>query len=693
MKREITRRDFLRLSAVTAVGAVVSACAAPAPTATSVPPTKAAVAPTSAPITIAPPMSTSAPVATAAPAVKYTEAPMLADLVKSGKLPAIAERLPKNPWVVASYEGVGKHGGTWRRAFQGVSDYWGPTKLVDRAWAWFDKNLNLIPRLLESWEVNKDGTVWTCHMRPGIKWSDGKDYTTDDIDYWYKNELQNKKLSPQLQPQWSSPDKTLVKFEAVDKYTAKFTYTKPAPLFMYGMTRGGTGGGMGVNPGPFAPGYYMKQFHEDLTSDKAALEADIKKRGFADWVTYYTQWARVWCVNTARPVLGPWLAKNELSNQLLTIERNPYFFAVDPQGNQLPYIDKVTFRLFQSASPEVFTLWVTNGEIDMQFRHTQLANLALYKASEAKGDYKVILGKLASHFAIQLNLTTKNKPLAEFFNQRNARIAISQAINRDNINQLVFNGLLTPRQYSPMMESPQYYEKLTNAYIKYDPDAANKLLDEAGYTKKDANGIRLFRDGSGPISFSVEGTDAIGTQSDDAMQLVTKDLAKIGIKATYKFAERSLYTQHYTANDIEAAWWGGDRTLLPLVTLGVIFRGLQSDRPWCNGWGFWYLNPQDQNAVEPPKDHWIRNIWKIWDEEVSVEVDPAKATAAFKKLLDIWATELPMIAVLGNSPATTIIKNGFKGYPAGMPNDDPAGDEHFCSSETYYWDDPSKHSA
>ena len=91
--------------------------------------------------------------------------------------------------------GIGKYGGTWRRAFNGVSDRWGPTKIVDRSWAWFDPKLVLKPRLLESWQVSPDGKVWTIKMREGIKWSDGKaDYTTDDIAWWYKNELQNKKV-------------------------------------------------------------------------------------------------------------------------------------------------------------------------------------------------------------------------------------------------------------------------------------------------------------------------------------------------------------------------------------------------------------------------------------------------------------------------------------------------------------------
>jgi len=616
---------------------------------------------------------------------------MLAELVKAGQLPLVEERLPKIPMVMDGYEGIGNYGGTWRRAFSGVSDTWGPTKVIDRAWVWFDKNLNLLPRQLESWSVSPDGKVWTIKLREGLKWSDGKaEYTTDDIDFWYQHELQNTKLTPGSQTPWSDPDKTIVKFEAVDKYTATFTYGKPKPMFLYNMTRGGTGGGATIAPLPVSPSHYMKEFHEDTTTDKAALEAEVTKGGFADWQTFYMQLARQWNMNPDRPMLGAWIPQNTLNAELLTMERNPYYFAVDAEGNQLPYIDKVTHRVFQSSAPEVLTLRITNGEVDMQYRHLSIGNLPVYKASEAQGDYKVVLGALASHIAFNCNLTTKNEPLAEFFNQRDARIAMSLAINRDNINQLVFNGLLTPRQYSPTKASPQYYEKLSNAYIEYDPDRANKLLDDLGYTARDANGIRLYRDGSGPISFTIEGTNSAGTDV-DAAGLVSQDLEAIGIKATYQFVERALYTEHYTANDIEAGWFGADRALLPIVPEAIIFRGVQPDRPWCPGWGFWKTQPTNANAVQPPEGHWIYDIWKIWDEEVAIEPDPDKQTAAFKKILDIWATELPFVTLLGELPAVTVVKNGFKGYLPGMPNDDTVGDEHFAQGETYYWDDPTQH--
>jgi len=694
MKRQITRREFLRLSAVMAAGTVAAACGAPAPTPTPVPPTKAptavptavpAAAPTSTPVPIA-------PAATATPApITYKEAPMLAELVKAGKLPPVAQRLPKNPMVMVGYEGIGKYGGTWRRCFNGVADRWGPTKLIDRFWAWFDKNLNLVPRLLESWSVSPDAKVWTLKLRQGIKWSDGVEHTTDDWVWWHKYELQNKLISPGQNDTYMSANKVPLKLEVVDKYTAKMSFEQPKALFIYANTRGGTGA-QGNYGNPCCPSHYMKTIHPDTTADKAGLEAKWKAAGAASWDAWYINTACRWLNNPDRPNIGAWICTKAIAAETFVMERNPYFFAVDAQGNQLPYIDKITHRLFDSA--EVRNLWVTNGEIDMQRRHMSIGDLALYKSGEAKGDYKTVLSINAGHFAIQLNLSTKNKLLNEFFNVRDVRIAISHAVNRDNINQLIYNGMLTPRQYSPLKMSPQYYEKLTNAYIKYDPDTANKLLDAAGYSKKGADGIRLHKDGVTPISFIIEGTDQTGTPEEDRVLLAIKDLAKVGIKATYKYVDRSLYTQHYTANDIEAASWGGDRTVLPLVPEAIIFRGVQPDRPWCPGWGFWYREgANNPNAVKPPDGHWIWNIWKIWDEEVAVEPDEAKRTAAFKKILDIWATELPMIGFLGEMPSPAIVKNGFKGYPAGMPDDDTTGDEQFCQSETYYWDDPAKHTS
>jgi peptide/nickel transport system substrate-binding protein len=680
-RRKITRRQFLSLSAAAAAGAVVVSCGpteAPAATevaATAVPPT--AVPPTEA-----------APAATAAPVSKYKEAPMLAELVAQGKLPPVDERLPLNPRVTPVNDGIGNYGGTMHRAFKGVSDRWGPTKSIDHFFAWFDIDLNLMPHFCESWETNEDGSEWTFYFREGTKFSDGVDFTADDVVWWYENEATNTDLFPSPYIKWTvtvGADKIMMDLEKVNDYAVKMKFPIPKTLFIYDLTRGPGMESFGV--GCLTPSHYMKQFHIDFTDDKAALEAAATEAGFNNWAEYYLD-RGYWCLNPDRPVVGPWRAMNPLSEELFLMERNPYYWAVDPEGNQLPYIDTIQHRLYEQG--EVLNLWVTNGEIDFQSRQMAMANYTLYKESEEAGDYHVFVQKTASHVALQCNLTTQNEPLREFFNERNARIALSLAVNRDEMNELAFDGFYTPRQYSPMEESPQYYPKLSDVYLDYDPAEANRLLDEAGYTEKDSDGFRLYKDGSGPVSFEIVGTDEAGQPSEDAAQLLVKYFADVGVKCAYKYNERSLYQERFAANDIEAAWWGGDRTLLPLAPLAVIFRGYQTDRPWACAWGIYLHDPNDPNAEKPPEDHWITNIWDIWTQ-VEQEPDPDKQTELFFQILDIWAEELPMIGYLGNQPAPCIVKNGYRGYLDGMPADDTVADEHFLGTETHYWENPEEH--
>jgi len=370
------------------------------------------------------------------------------------------------------------------------------------------------------------------------------------------------------------------------------------------------------------------------------------------------------------------------------MERNPYYFAVDPDGNQLPYLDTVSHRLFET--PEVFNLWIVNGEIDFQQRHVSIADYTLFKENEANGDYRVLLGLKAEHSALQLNLATKEPKLNEFFNTREVRTGISHAMNRDEVNELIYDGLLVPRQYSPLPLSPNYYPKLSNAYLEYDPDLANQMLDDAGYDQKDADGYRMWKDGSGPITFTIESSTGMSFQEDE-LGLVVKYLNDIGLKVAYKFFERSLYTEHFDTNEIEGAWWGGDRTVLPLAPAAPIFRGTMIDRPWAAGYGMWFnSNGTDPNGVEPPAGHFIWKIWDIW-EQITLEPDPDEQNALFEQILDIWAEEIPMIGLLGEAPAPVIVKNGFRNYIAGMPIDDTTGDEHLLQTESYFWENPEEH--
>ncbi|MBN1643037.1 MAG: ABC transporter substrate-binding protein [Anaerolineae bacterium] len=663
---KISRREFIRVSALAAAGVAVAACAKTAEPEPTTAPSKAEPTPV-------PPTATPEPVAPAEP----KEAPQLADMVAAGTIPPVDERAPSDPCVPPTVEGgVGKYGGTIRRGFSGVSDSNGPSKMMgESGMTWYNLDLSVRPNVCASWEQSADAKVWTFHLRKGMKWSDGEPFDTDSFKYWYEYYAQNETLRPSPESYYSTGSpRVLMEMDFPDAYTVVCTFADPKPLYGYDLTR----------RMPADCGHYRGQFHEELAEDKAALEAMIKEAGFETWNQLYGD-KGTWYMNVELPRIDTWLAQNQLSEQLFICARNPYFWWADIEGNQLPYIDQVNHRMYESG--DVFDMWIVNGEIDWQRRGVSIGSYTLHKENEEKGGYRVSLGKQANSVALQLNMTTKEPRLREFFQNRDVRIAFSHAVNRERLNELVYDGLYTIRQYSPIGASPQYYPKLSNAYLEYDPAKSEELLDAAGYVRG-ADGWRTFKDGE-TIVITMEDTSQPGSQGDDRDQMIVQDLQAVGINIAYKYFERSLYTEHFNANEIEAACWGGDRILLPIVA-PWIFTSEMQDRPWAVAWGFHREDPTNEVGEEPPEGHWIWDIWSRMDQ-ILVEPDEEKRNELFFGILDIWAEELPMIGFLGEPPSPCIVKNGMHNYLDGLPIDDTTEDENLVGPPTLWWEDPENH--
>jgi peptide/nickel transport system substrate-binding protein len=576
--------------------------------------------------------------------------------------------------------GSGNYGGVLRRGFNGVSDRVGPTKLVYHGLAWYTPELALRPNIAESWEVNGDATEWTFHLRPGMKWSDGEPFTSEDFRWWYENIMLNTTLTPAVPTSWvTGPERTPMTMAFPDEYTLVFTFAHPNPMFLDMVAP--------VSDTLFVPHHYMAQFHADTAEDSAAFDAAVQESGLESWDLYFID-RNTWFLNPDRPSVWAYVAKNPLSEELFVMERNPYFWQVDPEGKQYPYIDTVNHLLFGNV--DVFNLRVVNGEVDFQQRHLEAGNFTLYKENEEAGEFRIQVGVQDGHVVLTPNLTVKEPRLREFFQNRNVRLAMSLAVDRDALNELVYEGLYTPRQYSPLEQSPQFYAKLSDAYLDYDPEQANALLDEAGYADKDAEGFRVFPDGE-TISFVIEGTAQAGSQDEDAVQLVIQRLADVGIKSVYRAVERSLYEEHWGANEIDAAFWGAGRALLPLVD-AAFFLGTGLDRPWAEAWGRWKLDPSHPAAEEPPADHWIRTIWDLWDQ-IRVEPSEDRRNELFFQILDIWAEEIPQPGYLGQQPGLMVVKNGLRGLDPEYeyPLSNPTAHDGLVPVHTYYWEDPENH--
>ena len=194
MAEKLNRRDFLRLSALTAAGVAVAACAKQATEA----PTKAA-APTAT-------TAAAAPTATPVPAGPSTkQAPALIDKVKAGSLPALEERLTAEPEVVPVIEQIGKYGGDMGLGTLGVADgaiFSRYTEYENLA-RWDVDWTDVVPNIAKSWEVQDEGKTFVFSLRKNMKWSDGEPFTADDYLFWYE-ENTDTELTPVFSTTWST---------------------------------------------------------------------------------------------------------------------------------------------------------------------------------------------------------------------------------------------------------------------------------------------------------------------------------------------------------------------------------------------------------------------------------------------------------------------------------------------------------
>ncbi len=499
---------------------------------------------------------------------------MLADLVKAGKLPPVDQRLPVNPRVITPKEKVGTYGGTWHRAYKGLSDRWGPTKLMEEhilQWQWQGSAPKAVINTAEKWEQNADASEFTFYMRKGMKWSDGQDFDTNDVKFWYEDVYLNTDLYPTHgnTTGMENPDKTPFTLAIVDQYTFKIKYKAPKPLFAILAAKssiGPTGG-----PDFAMPEHYMKKWHP-----KYGVQADIDKKLADLKLTKWTElWSsgggatmdfqgpmQFWFLNPDRPVINAWKMMVPPPADPLVEERNPYFFKVDTDGNQLPYIDGIQHALF--SDQQVFNLWLISGKIDCQFRYTDSGSFTLYKENEAKGGYRVQKNITASVQCFYLNINNPDPVLAKLFDTPDFRHALSIAINRKEINDLIYNGLLNPMQACPVHGSPNFDEEFTKMWAEYDPKAANALLDGLGL-KMGSDGKTRNRPDGKPLQFIIESQDTTGSQGLDECNQVVKYWNAIGVGASYKNAERTLYEQHCHDGALDCGRWGCDRNSIVMA--------------------------------------------------------------------------------------------------------------------------------
>ncbi len=267
----------------------------------------------------------------------YNESPMLAERVAGGELPPVEERLPEEPIVVEPPHTIGRYGGEYRVAFTGTDMWTGEVGAFMGKGSLIKENgdFEIVPDVAESWEWADDATWLKVNLRPGIRWSDGHPFTADDLVFWYEKIAMNEEISPSVQSHFVAGGE-VVEVEKLDTYTVRFNFAVPHPLFVNYLSRFGHR--------IVVPAHFLQNYHPDFVAMEE-LEAKTAEYGYEHWwqLFQYKQTMLNWRRATREvdaPTLLPYTVV-ERSTDVIHLERNPYYYKVDPEGNQLPYVDRI----------------------------------------------------------------------------------------------------------------------------------------------------------------------------------------------------------------------------------------------------------------------------------------------------------------------------------------------------------------
>ena len=595
----------------------------------------------------------------ASAALAFTQAPHLDGM----DLPPVDQRLPADPVVLKGIDGVGTYGGDMRFVILGGTD---------RGYGWIDRHIGyeplvqwapeggrVVPNVAKSWEINEDSSEFVFHLREGMHWSDGVPVTADDVLFWFNDMAMNEDLFPGGPGNHMQNAGQPAKVEKIDDYTVKFSFAKPYGLFLQQMANS-------FNVPTIAPAHYGRQFHPAHNDNAGQL---AKQLGFASWVdmflqkvggpanSNFAQW-----VNPERPTLNAWMIETPYdgsSSQVVAV-RNPYFWKVDTAENQLPYADRAVFSIV--GDTEVLKLMVMNGQLDFVYypQNLTVADRPLFFDNMAQGKYHFVdlSPDVSATQAIHLNLTTLDEQRHELFNNKDFRIALSHAIDRQEIIDIVYLGQGEPYQVAPRPESQFYDEEFAKQYTEFDPDQANKLLDSLGLTKKNDAGIRLFPDGT-PISIQVD----VRTESKpqiDGLQLIQGYWADIGVELRINVIDSAFYRKRQEANLFEAISNVGAGGLNEMLN-PRLYVPINDNALYAVPWAYWYLG--DPRGIEPPEV--VKKQLKLYDQFLAT-ANEERQSELFREIVGIAKDEFRTIGISLISGAYAIASNRMGNIPAEM---------------------------
>ena len=575
--------------------------------------------------------------------LNFTDNPLFDDR----ELPEVEDRLPENPLVVAPYEEIGVYGGT----MNGTS--YGPESGTSDILSWRHVSLvrisddleTIMPDVASDWEVSEDNTEFTFYIREGIKWSDGEPFTVDDMIFFYEDIKLNEELNPDNPPDYV--------MEKIDDYTVKFTFEESNYAFLISQATN-------AYAQPWQPEHFLSQFHISYNEDANELAQDA---GYDDWTGLFRAHYHDW-KDSYHEVGVPTIESHVLieeTTEYRLFEANPYYWKVDSAGQQLPYIN-YQYERFVSDT-EVVNLAIINGEVDLKGQGMELTSYSILKEGEADGDYVVQLpaAGLGKSMVYWFNLNHTDPVKQELFNDVNFKQAMSLAIDREEINELVYLGLGEPIAGLPADPASVSFvtDEQASYMTEFDPDEANLLLDSLGMELGD-NGFRTAPDGSDFMIY-LEYCQQAGSVT--TQELIKNYWEDIGIRVELKEVSSEVYRSRIVANEFDVANWHNDSTSLPAIMSDTSsfyppFAGGAFSKP--GPWQPW-LDSNGEEGEEPPAI--VLEAYEKAQELMILEPGSAEWTALGTELIDIYLDNMWSIGTVGYVPSPVIVHNRLGNTP------------------------------
>lgn len=599
----------------------------------------------------------------------FQQAPQLAQLVAEGKLPPVRQRLPENPVVVEPVDQIGTYGGDWQKLAAAITDIQTGFRLgYEPLVRWDRDGKNVVPGVAHSWQMSDGGRTFTFHLRKGMKWSDGVELTSEDFKFTLDQILSHTGFTA-VQLPWLRSEGQLPTVEAPDPYTVIYKFKAPYGNFPRAIAASG------LQYNLFGPKHYLLPFHEKFT-DPAEMAAMIKKAGFITWVDFFTYKIDP-DKNTELPTVAPFITRQSDPNVRVVAERNPYYYKVDTAGNQLPYMDRMVTKMV--FDERMLNIKAINGEVDFQIRKIDPTNFTMFKEEGKRKGYRTVVFPSTSPTCIYVSPYSKDEKVRPILADKRFRQALSYAINREELIDLIYTGLSEPSSGFTIPDDTYFLPGMDKANTEFDPEKANALLDELGLKRRKLDGLRELPDGtlfSQLLSIypSEEGINA------DMWQLVVDYWREVGLHFATKADDGNLaYLQMTNGNtnfftylnasmhwDVDGVWKA------PISNLS-------------------YLAPAYGNYVKTGGTHGVKPTPDMqqlvdWFAQLRATPDDAERLRLGQNILHQWASECYVVGIC-RAPVVGVVSNRLKNVPENFNYDYRLKSPGYLGIEQFYLDD------